>query len=77
VPAGTAVTAVAAWRDWKVVDAPTWEMAAVGVDTSFGTVLMPATTTAMPAAPPMTLSQARERPVGLRGGRRLGWRPAL
>ena len=42
VPAGTAVTAVTAWRDSKVVAVPTWEMAAVGVDTSFGTVLMPA-----------------------------------
>jgi hypothetical protein len=77
VPAGTAVTAVAAWRDWKVVVVPTWEMAAAGVDASFGTVLMPAATTMIPAAAPMTLSQARESPAGLRGGRLTGWRPAM
>jgi hypothetical protein len=77
VPAGTAVTAVAARPDSKVVAVPIWEMAAAGVDTSFGTVWMPAATTMIPAAAPMTLSQARESPAGLRGGRLTGWRPLL
>jgi hypothetical protein len=47
----------------------------VAVETSFGTVVRPAATTMMPAAAPMTLSQARESPAVRRRGRLAGWRP--
>jgi hypothetical protein len=69
VPAGTAVTAVTALADSKVVAAPTWVMVAVVVDASRGTTPMPAamsSTTMMAISAPMIPLNQRETAGRLR-----------